>query len=191
MKECFHENPDDRPSFNVLRDSIAQICKDMRQHSPNSSPKIETRKDTKDSIIAYVDMKMKKQYMHMREQNKNQHCMDPFGINLTHEKLKESKDGGCEVEDKNMLQYLSLEDTTPTLYQEHSRTDSRKMFEKYPLSQSSHQRFIMFPNGREESTHYLTYHGSSISKECIPLQNVSGSQSCNPMYYLFEDTKPI
>lgn len=69
MKQCFHEDPYQRPSFEKLKQSLTQICSTLDKDSP-----AQFRKDIRnesDNTVVYADIRMRERYFKMKEKNKN------------------------------------------------------------------------------------------------------------------------
>ena len=69
MKQCFHEDPYQRPSFEKLKNSLTQICSALNKKS--TSVENNTLGDETEKAVIYTDVKMKERYFKMKEKNKN------------------------------------------------------------------------------------------------------------------------
>ena len=69
MKQCFHEDPYQRPSFEKLKNSLTQICSALSKKS--SSLENNDLGDETEKAVIYTDVKMKERYFKMKEKNKN------------------------------------------------------------------------------------------------------------------------
>ena len=69
MKQCFHEDPYQRPSFEKLKNSLTQICSAFNKKS-SSLENDDLGNETEKAVI-YTDVKMKERYFKMKEKNKN------------------------------------------------------------------------------------------------------------------------
>ena len=78
IKECFHENPHQRPSFVSLKDSIAHMCSSLRADNQILSENDSC--DSQDTVI-YTDFSMKEKYLHMKKQNQNAQLVNHFQAN--------------------------------------------------------------------------------------------------------------
>ena len=178
MKQCFHENPNDRPPFNILRDSIAAIFDDMKQNVKSSTRNV--RSNTKEPMN-YIDIGMKERYLDMRRHNRNTHLRECISVNNSIS-FTTSAHALNPCDEENMGRYLSLQFSN--LPQENLRLDCHKEFGLFELSPNSRHKNSPISKRDCKYNPYLTYSGGNISKERIHLQNLKASQSCNPLYFM-------
>jgi hypothetical protein len=178
MKQCFHEDPNDRPPFNILRDSIAAIFDDMKQ---NVKVSIRNARSNTKEALNYIDIGMKERYLDMRRHNKNTNLRDCIRVNDAMSfPISSHALHPCDEED--MGRYLSLE--FPDMHQDNLRSDRYKEFGSLALSPNSLHKNSTFSKSSSKYNPYLTYSGENVSKESIRLQNLQASQSCNPLYFM-------
>lgn len=69
VKQCFHEDPHERPSFERLKISMTEICSSLNGKS-NASPDRDSC-DSVDLGVTYADIEMKERYFNLKEKNKD------------------------------------------------------------------------------------------------------------------------
>ena len=69
MKQCFHEDPYQRPSFEKLKNALTQICSAFNKKS--SSLENNDLGNENEEAVMYTDVKMKERYFKVKEKNKN------------------------------------------------------------------------------------------------------------------------
>ena len=92
MKQCFHEDPYQRPCFEKLKTSMTQICSILDK---KSLPLAKNNSGKANDGVLYTDIKMKERYFNMKAKNKhlknlNHFCpnavryVKPFAASITH-----------------------------------------------------------------------------------------------------------
>ena len=186
IKECFHENASQRPSFDALRESIAQLCSELRE-----DPKSLSGNDScaSQETVTYTDFNMKERYLQMKKQNQNIHLLNHFDANEN--RLLSRKATSPNTSSKEHLSYYaSLENTISVIPPENVSKSWDKQFGTMKSSPRTRNEQNYFPKTDNQYRYYVTYSGENISQQRIPLQSVSFSQSCNPLYMFDPLIKP-
>ena len=68
MKQCFHEDPYQRPCFEKVKNSMTQICSGLDK---KSLPLAKNNSGKAIDGVLYTDIKMKEQYFNMKAKNKH------------------------------------------------------------------------------------------------------------------------
>ena len=170
MKQCFHEDPYQRPSFEKLKNALTQICSTFNKKS--SSLENNDLANENEKAVVYTDVKMKERYFKMKEKNKNlksknHKCSNsiryikPFALSCAY------------VNDSNSVDYpvASTEDSGVCLMRQSSYSEPDLNYQK-----SNHKSKEILMNslkGRKQRSQnkkfdkYETYHGRNKTRPYV------------------------
>ena len=185
VKQCFHEDPHQRPSFERLRTLMTQVCSSL-----NESSKVLNNHNSCSSIeegIIYEDLKMKQRYFSLKNKNKN------FKeLNHLTSSIDMSNDTNCvfsssRSDSKTSVNFSPKGDTDFSLYESNDQTKegiSSKQIKLPDLRQKYDQLSKRLLRHRHENreNYYSTYPGKNIAKSYRSLSTVSSSKSSNQLY---------
>ena len=176
LKKCFIEDPHQRPSFLLIRDTIAQIRIDLRNEM--SRLKDDHQTCSKGTVI-YSDVPMKKQYLAVKEYNQNSSNTNHFTKEENQPEIFNTS-ALCDMDKNYMGSYASLDSPIPTHSQENTPVNWNDDFGCIQLTPESSLKRNMLSKRNENYRSYLTYSGERLLDGRIGLHKPS--QSCNPLY---------
>ena len=191
MKQCFHENPDQRPKFHELRTSLTQITSALLEAPTQAS---KSCNDNSNASILYSDFAMKEQYMLVRQKHKTLHSIlhpveeDEEDLRSQTMQCKESigdsRNSTESITREEHLSYASLLNTAPIAFNDSINIYKGKDQESLELIPNIRKNHIMRYIDENTYKKYMTYSFEHISKESCVQRPLLSSVSFNPIYLL-------
>ena len=188
MKQCFHEDPHQRPKFDEVRTSLTKITSELRKAPTDPYEKNNANSNIQ---VLYSDLAMKEQYMLMRRQHKTLKSIHHSIVEdeerhkvqtMSFEKsIGESTNCIDHLRGTEHLSYASLLNTTASPFNDSTSTNEGISQESPDLTPKDQQGHIKHENRCRK---YMTYTFGYISKENIVKKPLLSSISLNPIYNL-------
>ena len=188
MKQCFHEDPHQRPKFDEVRASLTKTTSELRKAPIDPYEKVNANSNMP---VLYSDLAMKEQYMLMRRQHKTLKSLH-YSVEEDEERrrvqtmpFKKSIGDSTNCIDylrrNEHLSYASLLNTTALPFDDSTDTNEGTSQESPDRTPKDQQGHIKHEN---KCRKYITYTFGDISKETIVQRPLLSSISFNPIYNL-------